>query len=366
MQEEVPSFHSKYGGLWIDRSDWQQEIQARGLNLQQKAQVEKFASDGYIILEGAASHELVDAFQQRIETSFRDGNSDIIYQSHRDYITKRLDHPADRMGGRVLDAFVALPQALDLFHVPALFDFLRLIFDADPLLFQSLSFDQGSQQGLHQDTAYVVVQQPLQLAACWIALEDVQPGSGELFYAPGSHRLPDWNFGGDRKHWSMDEDGQETHNLWGAHLVENAQKSAKGVECFLAKKGDILVWHADLAHGGSAITNPQLTRQSLVGHFCPQTTEPYFFSTHPHLAKVRFHKGLGYCSQHYNFAEMDAANVGGDNESVEGDDPSTMSGDVAGSVNREPPAPVPADALNWKRRLARGFRQLVGGRARGG
>ncbi|WP_207212482.1 phytanoyl-CoA dioxygenase family protein, partial [Sphingobium cupriresistens] len=217
MQEEVPSFHSKYGGLWIDRSDWQQEIQARGLNLQQKAQVEKFASDGYIILEGAASHELVDAFQQRIETSFRDGNSDIIYQSHRDYITKRLDHPADRMGGRVLDAFVALPQALDLFHVPALFDFLRLIFDADPLLFQSLSFDQGSQQGLHQDTAYVVVQQPLQLAACWIALEDVQPGSGELFYAPGSHRLPDWNFGGDRKHWSMAEDGQETHNLWGAH-----------------------------------------------------------------------------------------------------------------------------------------------------
>jgi len=362
MQAEAPAFHSKYGGLWIDRANWRQEIKARGLNPHQQAQVEKFASDGYIILEGAASHELVDAFQQRIETSFREGNSDIIYQSHQDYVTKRLDEPADRMGGRVLDSFVALPQALDLFRVPALFDFLRLIFDADPLLFQSLSFDQGSQQGLHQDTAYVVVQQPLQLAACWIALEDIQPGSGELFYAPGSHRLPDWNFGGDRKHWSMAEDGEETHNRWGAHLVESAQKGEKGIEHFLPKKGDILIWHADLAHGGAAITNPQLTRQSLVGHFCPQTTEPYFFSTHPHLATVRFHKGLGYCSQHYNFAEMDAANAGAKNKSVDGSELSIMSNNGVVSVDPQPVAPISIDGdepESWKSRLARSLKQLV-------
>jgi hypothetical protein len=72
----------------------------------------------------------------------------------------------DRLGSRVVDSFVALPEALDLFTTPSLIRFLRLIFDADPLLFQSLNFDQGSQQGLHQDTAYVVVNRPMELAAC--------------------------------------------------------------------------------------------------------------------------------------------------------------------------------------------------------
>ena len=29
----------------------------------------------------------------------------------------------------------------------------------------------------------------MELIASWIALEDVQPGSGELMYVPGSHRF---------------------------------------------------------------------------------------------------------------------------------------------------------------------------------
>ena len=67
-----------------------------------------------------------------------------------------------------------------------------MIFDDSPLLFQSLSFEKGSQQGMHQDTAYIVVDSPLELAASWIALQDVEPGSGELMYYEGSHRLPEY------------------------------------------------------------------------------------------------------------------------------------------------------------------------------
>jgi hypothetical protein len=39
----------------------------------------------------------------------------------------------------------------------------------------------------------------LQFAASWIALEDVQPGAGELFYYVGSHRLPDHLYAGSHK-----------------------------------------------------------------------------------------------------------------------------------------------------------------------
>ena len=36
---------------------------------------------------------------------------------------------------------------------------------------------------------------------------------------------------------------------------------------FLAKKGDIFVWHANLLHGGLPIQNADLTRKSMVVHY---------------------------------------------------------------------------------------------------
>lgn len=75
-------FHSRSGGLWIDRADWRQQITARNLTQEQAAQVEFFVENGFIILEGAASSDQVDAFQKRIESSFREGNPDVLYQRH--------------------------------------------------------------------------------------------------------------------------------------------------------------------------------------------------------------------------------------------------------------------------------------------
>jgi hypothetical protein len=36
----------------------------------------------------------------------------------------------------------------------------------------------------------------------------------------------------------------------------------------------VLVWHADLAHGGSRIRRRRATRQSLVTHFTPEHDDP--------------------------------------------------------------------------------------------
>ena len=36
---------------------------------------------------------------------------------------------------------------------------------------------------------------------------------------------------------------------------------------FHAKKGDVLIWHANLIHGGSARKNLELSRRALVCHF---------------------------------------------------------------------------------------------------
>jgi ectoine hydroxylase-related dioxygenase (phytanoyl-CoA dioxygenase family) len=38
---------------------------------------------------------------------------------------------------------------------------------------------------------------------------------------------------------------------------------------FIASKGDVLIWHGMLIHGGDTIRNPCLTRKSYVCHYIP-------------------------------------------------------------------------------------------------
>jgi ectoine hydroxylase-related dioxygenase (phytanoyl-CoA dioxygenase family) len=298
-RREAPTYHSKFGGLWIDRSDWRREVERRRLSPDEAALVTQFAENGYVILPQACNLDAINVFQTAVAGAFRNGNAKVLYQNHFSHETLPLTGPVDRLGTRIVDAYISLPQSLDLFTSPALLDFLKLIFGENPLLFQSLSFDQGSQQGLHQDTAYVVVNNPLEFVACWIALEDIQEGSGELMYAPGSHRLPDWPFHPNRKHWDASAEGQAVHEEWSYALNAFAAESGR-LQTFLPKKGDVLVWHADLAHGGSPVTRPELTRQSLVGHFCPQSAKPHYF-THGECRNTTRHYGdLAYSSEHFD------------------------------------------------------------------
>jgi len=303
-----PQYHSRFGGLWIDRADWSEELSRReaagAITKADAALLRVFVRDGFIVLPGAASAAAVDAFQREIELAFRHGRPELLYQSHFDRRTRPLQGPVDRLGTRVVDSYVGLPQALALFNAPALVRFLRLIFDTDPLLFQSLSFDQGSQQGLHQDTAYVVVDRPLELAACWIALQDITPGSGELIYLPGSHRYPDFDFGHGVKHWSGEPAEQPAHDTWSRWIHEEGARRGLKQQAFLAKKGDILIWHADLAHGGAPVQDSSLTRQSLVGHFCPAGRRPNYFDKQPFHPTVRKSGSVLYSSEHYDLARM--------------------------------------------------------------
>jgi phytanoyl-CoA hydroxylase len=133
-------------------------------------------------------------------------------------------------------------------------------------------FWKGSQQAIHKDTAYVQVEAaPMELAATWLALEDVTDGVGALEYYIGSHRAPDYLFGGAHK-W-MEHAPHEHDDFLRSHHAD-AEKFGYRKGTFLAREGDVLIWHADLAHGGGVITRPDATRQSLVTHLTAGTRSP--------------------------------------------------------------------------------------------
>jgi len=47
-------------------------------------------------------------------------------------------------------------------------------------------------------------------------------------------------------------------------VIKNSTYSRKE---FHAKKGDVLIWHANLVHGGAPILEKGLTRKSMVVHY---------------------------------------------------------------------------------------------------
>lgn len=303
--------HSKFGGTWLDSADFREQLELRAssgtIAEELRSQLEQFERDGYIVLEGAASNEDLDRFESSISKAFREGHEHLIAQQPGSLVPMRVSDETPRDGTRIVDSFAVIPAALELFCSPRLVRFLRAVLGEKPMLFQSLSFDKGSEQGLHQDTAYVVVDHPLELAACWIALEDVQPGSGELQYLVGSHRLPDFDFGGNKKHWNSEQDGNAIHEEWARWLVSEGQRRGLALKKFMAKRGDILVWHADLAHGGSPIADRDLTRKSLVGHFCPTSVLTNFMKFASARSSILHRDEISYCSWHYDLAALQSA-----------------------------------------------------------
>jgi ectoine hydroxylase-related dioxygenase (phytanoyl-CoA dioxygenase family) len=200
---------------------------------------------------------------------------------------------------RVTDIYVYFESARQALFNDAVLRFLRVAFDAPPLLIQSLTFEHGSQQGFHQDTAYVVIDPPLALAATWLALEDVSEGSGELMYLDGSHRLADHLFSGAYKSWHVPRDGVTQHDEYSAGLIDRSAAAHLEERRLLARKGDVLIWSADLAHGGSPVTRDGATRRSLVGHFCPEWAVPRSFDQYPERRARAGYRGAYFASRNY-------------------------------------------------------------------
>jgi hypothetical protein len=281
------AFRSSFGGLWIDRADWMDILaeQHRHGEISDAVadQIARFNRDGYVVLQGAVPAELVEIVNAEIDRFWREPPKGLFISTTEPDGKAKVVPPklAYREGKtKLLDAYVFSAAARRAVANPASLAFLNAVFGEMPKAFQGLSFWNGSEQEMHKDTAYVRVREnPMALVASWLALEDIEAGTGELDYFVGSHRAPDYLFGGTSK-WMVSEAGDFSaeHKRFLASLHEDARKHSYLKKSFLARRGDVLFWHADLAHGGSPVTQKGRSRKSLVTHFCPASLTPNYMN----------------------------------------------------------------------------------------
>lgn len=278
--QRLPKFRSRFGGLWTDLSHAPALAQGKRdlgrISAEEHDALTRWIEDGYVILPGAADPALCDAVIADMARAGR-GELELVYREVSTEAGDRLI-PAherfDRLGrsqGKLIDLYQKSEAARALILNERVLRFLTLVFERPAIAFQSLAFTTGSEQALHQDTAFVPVSSPMELAAAWVALEDVVPGSGELMVVPGSHAIPEFLFEGKTRSMPL---GSREKARYGDYLLAQCARAGLEAKPFLARKGDVLIWSADLVHGGASICDPRLTRRSLVAHYCPRGVTP--------------------------------------------------------------------------------------------
>ncbi|MFZ3323479.1 MAG: phytanoyl-CoA dioxygenase family protein [Usitatibacter sp.] len=271
-----PLYRSRYGGLWIDRSD-AEAILTRKMNdgdvsAAEAEPLRHFIRYGYAVFPRAVDAKIVDEYLACFDRAWESPPSGIYAHSGGKVLPLSAEL-YDRVA-KVSDLHYYFPHASEIVFPGVVRRFLEQIYERPAVVFQSMSMRKGSEESLHIDTGPLTLTEPMGLAASWVALEDVRKGSGEFQFVPGSHSLPEvLNRGVSKGH---NGDMAAYHDVLQTTLRQCEARGLK-TEYFMAKKGDVLMWHADLMHGGAKIDDPRLTRKSFICHYMPFGAMPTFY-----------------------------------------------------------------------------------------
>lgn len=300
----MSDFFSDFGSLWIDRVDavdiLANKVKQGLVSERLEDKLRFFIEEGYIIFENVVPAETIDEIVRLYDYAV-EGDKKIFKK--QGLFLKNSENSDFGPGMRMIDIYALSKAVRDATFPNIVSDFINAVFEEPAIATQSISFNYGSGQSVHQDTAYVLSQSPLALVASWLALEDIQGGTGELSYYPKSHRFDDFLFEKGRKRWIQAKDGVEKHHEFLKNLHDQAKVRDIPLKRFTANKGDVLIWHADLAHGGTPITK-QATRRSLVTHFVPLSIKPSYVGVADHYFEYKHKENCYFSSRHYDMSTV--------------------------------------------------------------
>lgn len=235
---------------WTESPFFAAELAESALSAEDKAFVQHFADEGYVVFDPQIPHDLIDETINQLEPAFaKITNGDM----------------------RIQDAWKFNENVKRIASLDIVYEKLRLLYKREPLPFQSLNFPVGTQQKTHSDMIHFSSIPDRFMCGVWIAFEDINEENGPLHYYPQSHKLPFYDM--------LDvgvkgSDNIETKKAIMAYVKDYEIFIEKMVEALELKKstlnikkGQALIWAANLLHGGEKILRPGATRHSQVTHY---------------------------------------------------------------------------------------------------
>lgn len=268
---------------WVDADDadvrrYADQIQ-EDLGFDLANALDRWRTQGYVVFEQVVNWQLIDALENDIaylKRHFRDFELQAEYKGEQRALKDFREDELDLEGVK-FNSIQSISRAAALLSMTREVSvFLRHVFKSPAVVMQSLTFWKGSQQPIHIDYPYVRCQNILaHLAASWIPLEDVHPDSGPLAYYPGSHHPSvsgffDWGGGSIL----YEADSERTPMQFADYLATQMRLNHIEPKVFCPRKGDVLIWHGNLAHEGTPIRDPSRSRKSYVTHYTSLAAYP--------------------------------------------------------------------------------------------
>lgn len=238
-----------------------------------QAEREQFERDGYLIVDPGVPLTVLDAITSDLEGRFDTTESGGVW----------------RKVGRIADAWKFNSHVKAVATAARVMVILEDLYGRRPLPFQTLNFPVGTEQRVHSDAVHFNSEPAGYMCGVWVALEDIDLDNGPVEYYPGSHTLPeitieDVDKAGYVTHSYMERFKAAVHDI--RHIHRPGRKYSEYVyssyETFIGemirhlgiepqyatlKKGQALLWAANLLHGGSPQRDKGRTRHSQVTHY---------------------------------------------------------------------------------------------------
>ncbi len=199
---------------------------------------------------------------------------------------------------RIQDAWQQVPEVKQIACNPQILKLLSDLYGRRAFPFQTLNFAVGTQQHFHTDSVHFSSCPERFMAGVWLALEDIDSDNGPLVYYPGSHALPVFT----NEHIGINPDtrGNPVSHYPAYEKAWEALVEALDLKplFFHAKKGQALIWAANLLHGGAAQKDLKRTRYSQVTHYYFEGCSYYTPSKSiPFLGPIEFREIVDIATQ---------------------------------------------------------------------
>lgn len=175
--------------------------------------------------------------------------------------------------------YMHVPELRALCLHPPLMALLRELLGSEMFLHLNLTGWVSSERDWHQDDYLNPSFVNAWYAAVWFALDEIHPDCGPFEFVPGSHRWPVLRGDRVRAYLTPRERTiahRKTGMPWWPLLAERLttpaiedriRRSSRPVRSFLARKGDLLIWHARLIHRGSKPRDTRRRRKAVIAHY---------------------------------------------------------------------------------------------------
>lgn len=238
---------------WTESPFFERELRESDLSDSDKIFVREFAENGFVIIDPKVDENTIDSLKKEMEPRFNPSD------------------PDQKPTTRIQDAWKYNAHVKKIALAEEVLKKLTLLYRRKPIPFQTLNFNVGTQQRTHSDMIHFSSIPERFMCGVWMALEDVYADNGPLHYYPKSHKLPfyemaDMGIKGSES-IKMKNGYMDYGDYYENFIAEVVKDLALEKKTLNIKKGQALIWSANLLHGGEKINKLGSTRNSQVTHY---------------------------------------------------------------------------------------------------